>query len=86
MDKVILILEVVLIDLFLSADNAVLISSVTKNIQPERKVRVNLYAAVIAALMRALFISLILFVRNIRYTLFSSIRSIINFLYGVWYC
>ncbi len=60
MDLFIIILELIIADLILGGDNAIVISMATKNLPDEFRLKASLYGAALAILLRVVFIVLIM--------------------------
>lgn len=59
MDLVLVVIELILADLVLGGDNAIVISLVTKNLQEDMRLKASLYGAMCAILLRIVFIVLV---------------------------
>ncbi len=60
MELLLVIIELIIADLILGGDNAIVISMATKNLPQELKLRASLYGALFAIILRVVFILIIL--------------------------
>lgn len=61
MDLVLIIIELILVDLILGGDNAIVISMATKDLPKEIQLKASIYGAIVAICLRIVFIILVIY-------------------------